>query len=252
MTILCPTSELIPGLRRLWQAAFGDSDSFLDRFFALAYAPDRCRCITEDGQVLAALYWFDTQCEGQHLAYLYAVATDPAHRNRGLCRKLIADTLSHLKAAGFHGALLVPENDALARMYEAMGFEACTTVSEFHCSPGPYPAPIHAVDTAEYARLRRDLLPAQSVLQEGADLALLAADARFYAGPHCLAAVSADGETLHCHELLGGADTAPAILRALGYDHGFFRLPGPGKPFACLCPLTEDCIRPNYFGLALD
>jgi len=36
-----------PALRRLWQAAFGDEDDFLDLFFGLAYDPQRCRCITE-------------------------------------------------------------------------------------------------------------------------------------------------------------------------------------------------------------
>lgn len=252
MTIQQPTSEQLPQLRCLWKKAFGDDDAFLDKFFRVAFSPDRSRCVTEGGQVLAALYWFDTACAGQRLAYLYAIATDPAHRNRGLCRALVEDTLRHLKKSACHGALLVPEHEGLARMYERMGFQHCTSVSEFHCSAGPCPVPIREVDAAEYARLRRNMLPRDAVLQEGADLALLASGARFYAGAGCLAAASIEGGTLHCHELLGSAQDAPGILRALGCGDGFFRLPGSGRPFSYLYPLTEDCVQPVYFGLALD
>ena len=46
-------------LRRLWKQAFGDTDSFLNSFFTFGFSPDRCRQITVDGNVAAALYWFD-------------------------------------------------------------------------------------------------------------------------------------------------------------------------------------------------
>ena len=59
MTIDLPAPDQIPQLRVLWQAAFGDTDAFLDIFFHRAFAPERSRCITQDGRVVAALYWFD-------------------------------------------------------------------------------------------------------------------------------------------------------------------------------------------------
>ena len=77
MTITEPQPCRMPGLRALWKAAFGDSDDFLDMFYTTAYAPHRCRCMVDGDRVAAALYWFDCTCEGQKLAYLYAVATDP-------------------------------------------------------------------------------------------------------------------------------------------------------------------------------
>ena len=86
MTIDAPNVEQTAWLRRLWKEAFGDSDAFLDRFFTIAYSPDRCRCVTADGRVTAALYWFDCDCQGEKLAYLYAVATAQDCRGRGLCR----------------------------------------------------------------------------------------------------------------------------------------------------------------------
>lgn len=252
MNIHCPSPEQTAQLRRLWKTAFPDDDAYLDKFFSIAYSPTRCRCLSEGGEIAAALYWFHVSCAGKNLAYLYAVATDPAHRNQGLCRRLMEDTGRYLKNTGFQGLLLVPENEGLARMYEKMGFERCSSVAEFPCAAGSAPLPLRKVDASEYARLRRRFLPPNSVLQEGADLSLLASQADFLAGADFLAAVTPDGGTLRCQELLGSDGTAPGLLRALGYEQGFFRTPGNGRPFAWLRPLSADCPRPAYFGIALD
>ena len=108
MIIDKPTSKEIPALRQLWKQAFGDTDAFLDSFFAHGFAFDRCRCVRIDGVLVAALYWFDCRWQGKKVAYLYAVATDMAFRGKRLCRMLMEDTHSHLQEAGYAGAALVP------------------------------------------------------------------------------------------------------------------------------------------------
>ena len=55
MNIDVPRKGQIPALRALWREAFGDSDAFLDTFFATGFSPDRCRCIVEGGEAQAAL-----------------------------------------------------------------------------------------------------------------------------------------------------------------------------------------------------
>lgn len=252
MNIDHPGKEQEASLRRLWKTVFGDSEEFLDSFFGLAYSPRRCRCATENGELAGALYWFDTECNGSKFAYLYAVATDPAFRNRGVCRALLADTAELLRVQGYAGELLVPEGEALARMYEKMGYLPCTTVTEFTCRAAGEPAAMDRIGGAAYARLRRELLQPGGVVQEGAALALLGDRGAFYAGKGWIAAVERDGDKLRCHELLGDPQAAPGILRALGCREGFFRIPGDGKPFGWHRPLTADCPVPAYFGLALD
>lgn len=252
MNIDFPCPDQIPQLRALWKKAFGDEDEFLDKFFTLAYAPDRCRCVTENGEVAAMLYWFEDSCRGQIFAYVYAVATDPEYRGRGLCRELMEDTARLLKEQGYAGILLNPASESLARMYEKMGYEPCTTISEFRCVTGEESAPLRQVERNEFARLRREMLPENSVLQEKEDLTLLASFARFYAGADFLAAVTSDGEELRCHELLGNLSAAPGILKSLGMKTGIFRTPGTEKKYVFWLPLTENRIRPNYFGFVLD
>lgn len=252
MVIDRPRPGSVPQLRQLWQLAFGDTEEFLDLFFSTAYSPDRCRCVTEDGQVTAALYWFDCSCNGQKMAYLYAVATHPDHRGKGLCRALMASCHRHFSAQGYAGSLLVPQEDGLRRMYRAMGYRDCTAISEFSCPAGDIPTPLRSISQEEYARLRRDFLPENSLLQEGENLDFLEKQAAFYTGPHFLLAAAAEADSLYGLELLGDPGAAPGILKALNRIHGTFRIPGKEIPFAMYHPLSPNAPAPAYFGLAFD
>ena len=251
MVIDYPAAGQEPQLRTLWHLAFGDSEEFIAGFFSTAYSPRRCRCAAENGNIAAALYWFDAEFRGQKFAYLYAVATHPDFRNRGLCRALMADTVQCLTERGYAGALLMPQNVGLREMYARMGFRDCCTVSEFSCDAGEA-VDVHPVSEAEYARLRREYLPPEGVIQEGANLSYLKSYAAFYAGKDFLLAAASDGDSLTGIELLGNADAAPGILRALGFSHGRFRTPGTALPGAMFRPLRADVSAPGYFGLIFD
>lgn len=251
MTIDYPSAAQIPQLRRLWTRAFGDGDEFLDLFFAAAYAPDRCRCVSVGGTVAAALYWFEDSCDGRPFVYVYAVATDPDFRGRGLCRALMEDTAKILRGRGVWGILLHPADEGLARMYGKMGYEPCTAVAELRREAAEEGVRLRKIDAAEYCRLRRGLMPPMGVSQPG-EAELLAGWAEFYAGEDFLVAVTAEDGQLRCHELLGNADAAPGILTALGCREGTFRIPGKQESFAFLKKLRPDCPVPGYFGLALD
>ena len=76
MTIETPKQSYIPALKTLWQEAFGDSDAFWDMFEKTAFHSDRCRCVTENGDVVAALYWFNCSYHSKQIAYLYALDRD--------------------------------------------------------------------------------------------------------------------------------------------------------------------------------
>lgn len=251
MKIEHPTPGDIPALRKLWKIAFGDTDEFLDRFFSLSFSPARCRCVLCADGAAAAHYWFDCTLGGQKFAYIYAVATDPAHRGKGLCRALMADAQKLLAERGYHGLILVPQDVPLVAMYEKLGFAGCTSVSEF-TAPGEEPIPLRRLTAEEYAAARRELLPSGGMVQEAETLRLLASFAWFFRGPDWLAAVSVEEDKLRCHELLGNPDAAYGIVSAMGCREGSFRIPGKDTPFAMYLPLRPDCRKPEYFGLALD
>lgn len=242
----------IAPLRRLWQQAFGDTEEFLNIFFSTAYSPNRCRCLYEDGQLGAALYWFDCTWEGKKLAYLYAVATDKQYRGRGFCRALMADTHTHLRKLGYHGTILVPNGQQLFGLYEKLGYRTCSYVSIFSCTASDAPIPLQEISREEYASLRRHYLPEGGVVQEGEALDLLGAYSGFYKGKDLLLTAYPENGKLTVSELLGDPAAAPGILSALGYSEGKFRTPGKERPFAMYYPLTDNDTAPEYLGLALD
>lgn len=250
MNIDYPDQNQMGDLRDLWQEAFGDDDAFLDHFYTYGFAPDRCRCLCVDGHVAAALYWFDCALDGRPLAYLYGVATAKAFRGKGLCRALAENTHAHLKYLGYTGAVLVPGEEKLFRMYEKMGYEVCGFVSEFSCDAAQEAVALRPVDGAEYCRARREYLPQGGVTQEGDSIQFLQTMADFYAGEDFLVSVSREGE-FFAPELLGNTQAAPGILAALGKNRGRFRSPGMGRPFAMYHSLS-DAPAPGYFGLAFD
>ena len=54
-------------MRSLWQEAFGDEDDYLDIFYSTAFSPDRCLCLSKEGKMQAALYWFDCELRGEKI-----------------------------------------------------------------------------------------------------------------------------------------------------------------------------------------
>ena len=252
MIISEPNPSHMPQLRRLWKAAFGDGDEFLDMFYTTAYAPQRCRCVLDGDIVAAVLYWFDCTCEGQKLAYIYAVATDPGYRNQGLCRRLMEDSANHLKNEGYAGALLLPQDAGLRQMYGKMGYLPCTDIGEEIIQAAGKPLALTELTAEEYAKLRKTMLPPGSVIQEGENLTYLAAFSCFYRTEDTIAVLFRDETRIICYEILGDMTKAPRIIRTFEAQEGFFRFPGKKKPFTMYLPLVENCPNPRYFSFAFD
>ena len=252
MIIEHPREVDIANMRSLWHEAFGDTDEFIDAFFATAFSMQRCRIVKDCGKVIAALYWFDCLLSGSSYAYIYAVSTATAHRGKGVCHMLMEDTHRYLSSLGYIGAILVPGGESLFRFYEKMGYSAFGGICEITVSAGAEGINIKKITGQEYADIRRRLLPLGGVVQEGENIDFLATQSELYCADDVLLCVRREGRRLFAQELLGDADKIPSILFALDCDVGEFRIAGSQKPFAMYLPLCEDCTRPKYFGLAFD
>lgn len=252
MKIDFPVPRQYKQLTALWQEAFGDTEEFIDGFFCTAFSPARCRCITISRKIVAALYWMDVRLGEQRYAYIYAVAVAEKRRGKGLARTLMADTQAHLALRGYDGILLVPGSESLRSLYEKLGYTTCTTVSEFPAAAGDAPVTLNRINREEYARLRRDLLPDGSAVEEEENIAFLETMVFFYRGENLLLAAHAENGKLWCPEFLGDAGAAPAVLKALHCAEGHFRSPGEGFPFAMFLPLSKRAQAPKYLSLAFD
>lgn len=250
MTIKTPAQEDIFALRQLWKEAFEDTDVFLDKFFSVGFCADRCRLLTVDGQVAAALYWFDCSWNGKKVAYLYAVATKKAFRGQGLCRMLMEDTHRHLKAQGYAGAALVPGNEGLFSLYGKLGYQSFCPMTTRTATPGNTKHALSSISWKEYETLRKPRLPENAILQEGKTLEFLSTFAQFYQGENCLFCGYEESGIFHICEYFGSAESLPEIAATFGKNITA-RLPG-SKMFAMYLDFKNPAHMPFYLGISLN
>ena len=232
LTVRPSVPEDIPAQRELWKLAFGDSDQYIDNFYNTYYRPDRVVVLEEDGVVQSMTAWFDTTFvlpgQGEHrAAYLYAVATHPDSRGRGLAAKLLAGADEYFRSLAIPAVTTVPAEPSLHNFFGANGFRECFRIlgSSLRREEIPLPPPnlLHPVSTEEYGRVRETLLqdiphiayPEDALTYQAGCCAL--GDGGLFvgdtpAGPVCLCAERADDELVIIKEYLGRAGMGRYIL----------------------------------------
>lgn len=157
----------IPSIRSLWELAFGDTEAYIDCFFACDYDPESMLLLLEDGVLQTMLYLMPMTLRGPGLTvsahYIYALATQPAARGRGFGRQLLNAARSRLRDLGDDCATVVPANPGLHKFFGAAGFDECfsTRLAEFPEALLPLASPkgrITPVSPEDYNRLRSTLL----------------------------------------------------------------------------------------------
>ena len=109
--------------RDLWQRVFGDTREFVDLFLSDVYKPENTLVRYADGRVAAMLHIVDIKTSYGPTGYLYAIATDPASRGRGLASELITEAVASLRERGYKAAMLIPSEPSLKDFYARFGFE---------------------------------------------------------------------------------------------------------------------------------
>ena len=251
MTIDMPQKSQIPQLRSLWQQAFGDSDAFLDGFFATGFSENRCMCVTWNEAVVAALYWFDCSCNGKKLAYIYAVATDETFQGKGFCRSLMESTHRHLEKAGYWGAIVVPGDRGLFDLYEKLGYQGFCPKQLREVTAGESPIAVQPLTPEAYFEKRNQQLPEGGVVQDIAALSYLSTFAGFYEADGCIFCGSGE-DVFRFQEFFGAEEKLPGILAGLQTGLGRVPCPGDGLNSAMFIPLTDSPEMPAYFGLAMN
>lgn len=159
----------IPRQRVLWTLAFGDGGDYVDNFYHNYYRPERVLVLEEDGVLQAMTAWFDTTLtmpDGNcwKAGYLYAVATHPDARGRGLAGALLKYADFYLKEEQHCQAVTtVPAEPSLHNFFASNGFRECFVLAqgtlEREDSNGPkWDDPLRPASPAEYGAVREQLL----------------------------------------------------------------------------------------------
>lgn len=110
----------------LWQRVFGDPPEMISAFFDSAPFEQTCFAAMS-GHTLAGMLFslpavFCLDGTANESRYLYAVATDPAFRGRGIMTALEAYACDTARAEGARFAALVPASPPLFSMYRKLGY----------------------------------------------------------------------------------------------------------------------------------
>lgn len=215
--------EDVPAQRELWKLAFGDSDAYLDNFYSTYYRPERVVVLKENGALRSMTAWFDTSFvipgQGEYrAAYLYAVATHPDCRGRGLAARLLDRADDYFRSLGIPAVTTVPAEPSLHRFFGKNGFRECFrtlrgTLRREDLSLPPSNI-LRSAPPEEYGLVRERLLANTLHISYAADaLAYQAGCCALEGGglfvgdisgePLCLCAERADADLVVVKELLG-------------------------------------------------
>lgn len=113
----------------LWKQCFYDSDEFIDFYFQKRYTDDLNSYAEADGRVIAALQRipYSLTYEGMEMpvAYISGACTDPAYRNKGVMRQLLAEAHRRMYREGVMFSTLIPAEEWLKGYYARSGYANC-------------------------------------------------------------------------------------------------------------------------------
>ena len=109
-------------MREMWHDIFGDERHEIDSF--LIRHTDAVPFIHKEGdEVISMLFVVPLRMWEQRVAYIYAVATKPKYRGRGLASALLNEALCYIrKSDNYDCAALIPSSIESKELYSRLGF----------------------------------------------------------------------------------------------------------------------------------
>lgn len=249
----------LPRMKALWQRCFGDEETYVNQYFERFGAENGALCLEGDTLCAMALWqpvrYVQSDGDEQAGAYLYAVCTDPACRNRGCCRRVLAFAEQMLAGEGYDFTFLRPGSDAMATMYRKFGYEMTLTNAERTVPAQPLAdAKITELTPEEYLAYRQMLLWDGFIDWQLPALAHQAGQGKLLSvtcgNTFAIAAVEQFGN-LFIKEFLGEPSLAGAICTHFGVPSAILRTPGD-TPFAMTKSLSGKPLPTGYPGFAFD
>lgn len=120
--------EDIDKLKSLWQECFGDEMEYINLYFDNLYKNEYCY-VAVQGQTICSMQMFLPATlknkKGRNIngRYVYAVATNPDFRGKGIMRKLEEFAKEDVKSKGIEFLTLVPASQSLFNLYKEIGYK---------------------------------------------------------------------------------------------------------------------------------
>jgi predicted acetyltransferase len=114
------------GIANIWKTCFGDSEEYIDFFFKGAFDRDTCFLYDDNGEAAAMLHLLPitlwTGNEHINGDYLFAAATLPQYRKKGIMSEMLTQAGDDTAARKGKFIALLPANEHLYDYYSLSGF----------------------------------------------------------------------------------------------------------------------------------
>lgn len=234
-------------MHAIWSTAFpGDTAEQRDLFFATV-PTDRCLIAEVNGVPVSMVYSLPATLGEQRLQYIYAAATLPEYRGRGIFGELLRFALEIAKGEGCVGSFLHPAEPSLAAYYARFGYRAWTFCERVSGEAGAA-VPVARLSPEAYSRRA---VPPYALTWPTELLCYAAQSGAAYAVGDAVALCETVGDTLLVKEWSGG-DPA-GLCAALGCSrYKWVRPTASGEIYTLLLPFRDDWLPPPYIGPVFD
>lgn len=241
----------IQAIRVLWQAAFPeDTAADCDEFLQAVRLSEECLVAAENGVPVSMVFSLPVLYGQRRWQYIYAAATLPSYRGRGIFADLLTAALQRAREQGYAASFLHPAEPSLAAYYARFGYRPlcdCHTVAGKAAAGEPFTL----LSPDAFAARRAALLPREALAWEPRFAAYAACGDVAVGTERAVALCETQGDTVFIKELLGDADPA-ALAAAVGCDRFVWRRQGGDEPFVLWLPWEQTTESPPYVGLVLD
>jgi predicted acetyltransferase len=114
--------------KEIWKLCFGDSEQYIDFYYANRYKEDETLLLLQEGEIAAMLTMLPIRINtptGRSLnsTMMYAIATHPKYRHRGYASQLMESACHHLSQKDHFFSVLVTAGKKLFDFYRHQGFQ---------------------------------------------------------------------------------------------------------------------------------
>lgn len=109
-------------IEKIWETCFGDDKEYIRYYMEHRMTEENMLIIREDQKAVSMASFLPVRylCDGEYVdaRYVYAVATLPEYRGRGLAKRILTFAHEHYQQP----LILAPAEESLMRYYETLGF----------------------------------------------------------------------------------------------------------------------------------
>lgn len=110
-------------IENIWETCFGDEKEYIRFYMEHRMTEENMLIIREEGKAVSMASFLPVRylCDGEYVdaRYVYAVATLPEYRGRGLAKRILTFAQEHYGQP----LILAPAEESLMRYYETLGFQ---------------------------------------------------------------------------------------------------------------------------------